>query len=102
MVVGEIELTLYVAGNGARAKNSLEQVQRLCADHLAGQARLCVVDLLDDPGAAQAEGVFLTPTLVKQAPGPMRRVFGDLRDPQEVLWALELDTYASNGEHGRR
>ena len=93
--MSSIEFTLYVAGSGARAKNSLEQVQRMCQEQLGGRARLCVVDLLSEPELARQSGVFLAPTLVKESPGPSQRVFGDLRDGTEVLWALGVEADAA-------
>jgi circadian clock protein KaiB len=86
-----IELTLFVAGTGARARNAREQVERLCRDHLGGRARLSVVDLLAQADLARERGVFLAPTLIKESPLPCRRAFGDLRDAAEVLWALDVE-----------
>lgn len=87
---GECQFTLYVAGdspNSARARRNLEQ---LCHAHLAGRCAITVVDVLIDPMQALGDGVVVTPTLVKRAPGARRTIIGDLSRTPEVLAALEL------------
>jgi circadian clock protein KaiB len=49
-----------------------------------------VVDFLREPQRALADGVIVTPTLVRLAPLPMRKVIGTLRDTLTVLAALGL------------
>jgi circadian clock protein KaiB len=48
------------------------------------------VDFLREPQRALADGVIVTPTLVRLAPLPMRKVIGTLRDTLTVLAALGL------------
>ena len=87
---GECNFSLYVAGdspNSVRARRSLEQ---LCHAHLAGRCTISVVDVLIDPMQALSDGVVVTPTLVKRAPGPRRIIIGDLSRTPDVLAALEL------------
>jgi len=87
---GECQFTLYVAGdspNSARARRNLEQ---LCHAHLGGRCTISVVDVLVDPMQALSEGVVVTPTLVKCAPGPRRIIMGDLSRTSDVLAALDL------------
>lgn len=43
------------------------------------------VDILEEPERAVEQGIFLTPTLVKELPEPVRRVIGDLGDPHKTL-----------------
>jgi hypothetical protein len=40
--------------------------------------------------AILAEGVILTPTLLKLAPAPVRRIIGNLSERRPVLLALQL------------
>lgn len=86
----ECEFTLYVAGdspNSTRARRNLEQ---LCRAHLESRCTISVVDVLVDPMRALSDGVVVTPTLVKRAPGPRRVVVGDLSRTRDVLAALDL------------
>jgi circadian clock protein KaiB len=85
-VSDELQLRLYVAGN---APNSLLAVANLRAalTHLETQPALAIVDVLDDPEGAHEDGVLVTPTLIKVAPPPERRIVGNLRN-RAALMAL--------------
>jgi circadian clock protein KaiB len=47
------------------------------------------------PGDVLAEGILMTPTHVKLAPFPVRRIVGTLSQTQPVLQALGLETFAA-------
>jgi circadian clock protein KaiB len=49
-----------------------------------------VVDVLQDPERAEAARILTTPTVVREAPAPARRVTGDLSDLRTVVAALGL------------
>ena len=42
-----------------------------------------------------ADSIFMTPTLIKLAPSPNRRVVGTLSQTEPLLLALGLDTLAA-------
>ncbi|MGZ5090529.1 MAG: circadian clock KaiB family protein [Burkholderiales bacterium] len=44
-----------------------------------------------DGRAPLAHGIFMTPTLVKLAPSPTRRIVGTLSQPQPVLQPFGLE-----------
>ena len=46
--------------------------------------------MIERPQAAEDDKVIATPTLIRVAPGPPRRVLGDLSDARRVLSALGL------------
>jgi circadian clock protein KaiB len=50
-----------------------------------------VVDCVADPHRALADGVLVTPTLVKVAPEPGQTIIGSLSDRQLVTAALGLE-----------
>jgi circadian clock protein KaiB len=87
-----IALTLYVAGASPRSRAAETNLRALCRDRLGGRAELRVVDVVQDPEAAERERVLTTPTVVREHPAPPRRVTGDLGDAVRVLAALDLDT----------
>lgn len=89
-MVQELCLKLFVAGDSQRAREAAANLARACADLLDGMARIETVDILQDPGAADEFRVLTTPTVVRVAPMPRRRVTGDLRDVNQVLSALAL------------
>lgn len=97
----ELILRLYVAGNTARSERAIASLKRLCERELGGQYRVEVVDVLQDPSAAEREKVLATPTVIKELPPPVRRVIGDLSQAEQVLVGLDLvriDAEATDGD----
>jgi circadian clock protein KaiB len=84
------ELRLYVAGKTARSVAALENLTRICEEHLAGQYRIEVVDLLVHPKLAKGDQIVAIPTLVRKLPEPIRKVIGDLSNTERTLVGLQL------------
>ena len=84
------QLILYVAGQTPRSVAALENLKRICAEHLSGRYRVEVVDLLEQPDRAQADDVFAIPTLVRRLPPPLRKIIGDLSATEKVLVGMQL------------
>ena len=94
----EIVLELYVAGDSRNSLSALANLRRLCEQELQGRCSLTVIDVLRDPEAAEAANILATPTLVKVAPDPVRRIVGDLSHLQAVRNGLDLDAVGASGE----
>jgi circadian clock protein KaiB len=80
-------LKLYVVGGTHatdRALHGLEALRR----ELGDDASVEVIDLRERPEIAERERILATPLLVRLEPPPVRRVAGDLSDPQRVAWTL--------------
>lgn len=86
----KITLTLYVAGTNARTRFALENIMRLCEEHLKGCHDLEVIDLRENPALAIKDKVVATPMLIKRLPLPIRTFIGNLHDTDKILVALEL------------
>jgi len=84
------ELRLYVAGQTPRAIRALENLRRICEEHLAGAYRLEVIDLLETPQLARGDQIVAVPTLVRKLPVPVRKIIGDLTNTDRVLVGLDL------------
>jgi circadian clock protein KaiB len=84
------ELRLYVAGKTARSVAALENLTKLCEEHLPGQYRIEVVDLLVHPKLAKGDQIVAIPTLVRKLPEPIRKVIGDLSNVERTLVGLQL------------
>lgn len=82
---------LYVAGGALNSDQAVANLALLCRSHLAGRHEIEIVDVFRDPKRALADGVFLTPTLIKVAPLPLRRIVGTLSQESTVLLTLGLD-----------
>lgn len=81
---------LYVAGDALNSTQALANLSALCGAHLSGRHMIEVVDVFKDPKRALADTIFMTPTLIKLAPSPTRRIIGTLSQTQIVLQALGL------------
>lgn len=86
---------LYVAGDAPNSVQALGNLSALCREHLPDRHEIEVVDVFREPKRALADGIFMTPTLVKLAPLPLRRIVGTLSQTQPVLWALGLEASAA-------
>jgi circadian clock protein KaiB len=86
----EYVLRLYVAGKTAQAEQAIADLTRLCERELAGRYRVEVIDVVEDPSAAEQDKIMATPTVVKHLPPPVRRVIGDLSRAGEVLVGLDI------------
>jgi circadian clock protein KaiB len=83
---------LYVAGDAPNATHAAANLRALCRAHLPDLHEIEIVDVFREPGRALADGIFMTPTLVKLAPSPApRRIVGTLSQTQPVLHALGLE-----------
>ena len=83
-------LQLYVSGMTPRSQRAIENIRKLCQEHLAGQHELQIIDIYQQPELAKAQQLLAAPTLVKKLPLPLRKFLGDMSDPGRVLVALGL------------
>jgi len=83
-------LRLYVAGSSPRSLRAIQNVKRLCESRLAGHYDLEVVDIYKEPRRAGEDQIVAIPTLIKQAPGLVRRMIGDLSQTASLLKGLDL------------
>ncbi len=83
-----LRLRLYIAGDAPNSVMAVANLTSLCAEHFPSSVNIEVVDLLEHPGRALADGIVVTPTLLRLSPLPVQRVVGSLRDTQRVLLAL--------------
>lgn len=87
-----VRLRLYIAGDAPNSLEALANLKALCEGYLPGRHQVEVVDVLRDSERALADNVFMTPTLLRLGPLPVRRVVGTLSQPLPVLQALGLDS----------
>lgn len=85
---------LYVAGDALNSARALANLTAFCRSHLAGRHEIEVVDVFREPKHALADGIFMTPTLVKLAPSPVRMIVGTLSQTQILLDTLGLESVA--------
>ena len=84
------ELRLYVAGQTSKSIAAFSNLKKLCEEHLQGQYRIEVIDLLENPALAKGDQIFAIPTLVRKLPEPIKKIIGDLSNKERVLVGLNL------------
>jgi circadian clock protein KaiB len=83
-------LRLYVAGSTPQSSRAIANIKAICETHLKNRYDLTVVDLYVQQERAKEDQILVAPTLVRQAPLPVRKMIGDLSQTARVLAALEL------------
>lgn len=83
-------MRLYIAGLTARSTLAVERIRAICDRYLIGRYELTVVDLYLQPEEARRAQIIVVPTLVKEAPVPMRLFIGDMSDEKRILLGLNI------------
>ncbi len=83
-------LKLYVAGQTPKSVAAFSNLKKICEEHLKGQYKIEVVDLLQNPQLAKGDQILAIPTLVRKLPVPVRKIIGDLSNTERVLVGLDL------------
>lgn len=86
------DLRLYIAGQTHKSVAALANLRRICEQHLTGQYRIEIVDLMANPDQARRDQILAIPTLVRRLPEPIKRIIGDLSNVERVLVGLEVRT----------
>jgi len=63
----------------------------MCLSNFPDNHRIEIVDVSQQPDRALADGIIVTPTLVKVAPGPKQVIMGNLSNIPRVLSAVRWD-----------
>lgn len=83
-------LRLYIAGVSLRSSHAIENIKKICEEHLKGRYELEVIDIYQHPELAERAQVIAVPTLIKKLPPPLRKFIGDLNDTEKILVGLDL------------
>lgn len=83
-------LRLFITGMMPLSMRAIENVKKICEEHLRGRYELEVIDLYQQPELAQGEQIIAVPTLIRKLPLPSRRVIGDMSKTERVLAGLDL------------
>lgn len=88
---GLFKFTLYVAGDAQNSTQARANLATFCRVYLAERHQIEVVDVFRDPKRARADSIFMTPTLVRLAPAPAKRIVGNLSQTEVLLQAFGLE-----------
>ena len=87
---GKYLLRLYVTGTTGKSVRAIQNVRRICEEHLKDLYDLEVVDIYKNLPLARGDQIIAAPTLIKRLPAPLRRLIGDMSDEQRVLVGLDI------------
>ena len=80
-------LRLYVAGESPSSRRAIANLKAICATAFDDRCEVEILDVLENAERALADGVLVTPTLIRITP-PRRTIVGDLSQRAKVLDAL--------------
>jgi circadian clock protein KaiB len=81
-------LRLFVSGHSTATEQTLKSLHQLLENSLRHPYTLKVIDIFKHPDQAEANQISATPTLLRVWPPPVRRIVGDLTNPERVLRIL--------------
>lgn len=84
------ELRLYVAGQTPKSLAAFANLKKICEEHLSGQYKIEIIDLLKHPQLASGDQILAIPTLVRKLPQPIKKIIGDLSNTERVLVGLDI------------
>lgn len=82
-------LRLFVSSSSVATERILKTVHQLLEEHLQQPYTLKVIDVRKHPEQAEVDQITATPTLLKVWPEPVRRIAGDLNNPEALLQVLQ-------------
>jgi circadian clock protein KaiB len=92
----KMRLDLFIIGHSPRSRAAVANLKRILDDSMPGEFDLQIIDVLEQPQAAEDSNIMATPTLIKRAPAPVSRVLGDLSATDTVLRGLGIDKKEEN------
>jgi circadian clock protein KaiB len=85
-----VVLRLYIANNAPNSIRAVANLAAICSEHLEDKFKLEIIDVLEYPQRALADGILVTPSLAKVSPSPAAKIVGNLSDKSSVLHALGI------------
>jgi len=85
-----MQLRIYVVDDSRSSTKAIQNLETLLEDKFSGRYSLEIIDVLAEPELAEVDGILATPTVIKVAPEPQRRIIGSLGDREKVLAGLGL------------
>ena len=86
---------LYTAKDTQNSELAFANLMSICKTHLADRYAIEVIDVITQPRRALADGIRMTPTLVKLSPAPARTIVGNLSQTERVMVALGIPAVAA-------
>ena len=69
---------------------AIENIKKLCDEHLNETFELEIVDIYKHPEVAAEQHIVFSPSLIKHLPLPKKTLIGNLSDTEKVIKALGI------------
>jgi circadian clock protein KaiB len=89
-VTTAVVLRLYIADSAPNSVRAIANLAAICKAHFGDKFELEIIDVLEYPQRALADGILVTPSLTKISPSPSAKIVGNLSDTGSVLHALGI------------
>ena len=90
---GPIRLRLYIVSGMPNSILAIRNWKAITENYLKRQVETEIVDALEDPERLLADGILVTPMLVRLDPEPVIRIAGDLSHYEKVVQTLGLEEW---------
>ncbi len=75
---------------GPKSVQAINNLKKICEEHLSGKCQLEVIDIYQDPIYAEDGQIVAAPTLIKELPLPLKKIIGSMADTERVLVGLDI------------
>jgi len=86
----QFKFRLYTAEDTHNSALAFANLLTICKANLGKNYSIEVIDVIRQPERALADGIRMTPTLMKLAPSPIRTIVGTLSQTERVMIALGI------------
>jgi circadian clock protein KaiB len=91
IVKDKMILQLYVSGMSPKSMEAIENIKRLCDEHLQDAFELEIIDIYQHPEVLSEQHIIFSPSLIRQLPLPKKTLIGTLSDTEKVIKALGIN-----------
>ncbi len=86
----KLVLQLYVSGMSQKSMEAIQNIRKMCDEHLEGVFDLEIIDIYKNPEVAVEQQVIFSPSLIKRRPLPQKIFIGTFTDTEKVVRGLGI------------
>ena len=90
IIENKLVLQLYVSGMSPKSMEAIENIKRLCNEHLNEAFELEIIDIYKNPDVASQQQIIFSPSLIKNLPLPKKTLVGNFSNKEKVIKALGI------------
>lgn len=83
-------IRLYVVRQNAKVNEAVEKFRNFLKKNTILHHEFEIIDVLENPTAADNDKVFATPTMIRVSQNQSTRIVGDISDPEKMATLLGL------------